>query len=279
MREYLSFAHTKTNYSFQHSFSLVYRKVETVLFSFLCVIFLINSRLESNFSKDISFAFVNISLPIVKTISFPFNSIINLLIDFNELIEAKKENDSLREEIEKLKSFYISSLNIHQENQQLKEILGFVSSKTSGFKVAKIVGKTNQTFNQKFFLDAGKSRDIKEGSIVTGNKGAIGRVTESGENKSIVMILTDSASRIPVISSKTSVRGILAGNGSNLMEILYLPPNHNISEGDFIFTSGDGDTLPPAVLVGVVAKVKDNNVSVAMAEDVNKANFVAVMNY
>ncbi len=279
MREYLNFAHTKTNYSFQHSFSLVYRKVETVLFSFLCIIFLISSRLESNFSKDLSFAFVNISLPIVKTISFPFNSVINLVTDFNELIEAKKENKTLREEIEKLKSFYISSLNVHQENQQLKEILGFVSSKTSGFKVAKIVGKTNQTFNQKFFLDAGKSRDIKEGSIVTGNKGAIGRITESGDNKSIVMMLTDSASRIPVISSKTSVRGILAGTGSNLMEILYLPSNHNITEGDLIFTSGDGDTLPPAVLVGVVAKVQNNNVSVAMAEDINKANFVAVMNY
>jgi len=279
MKEYLNFSQTKANYSFQHSFNLVYSKVETVLFSFLCIIFLISSRLNSDFSKNVSFAFVNVSLPVVKIISFPFNSVINLLVDFNQLIEAKKENAALREEVEKLKSFYITSLNIHQENLQLKEIISFVSVKTSGFKVAKIVGKSNQAFNQKFFLDAGKARGIEEGSIVTGDKGAIGRVVEVGENKSIVMMVTDSSSRIPVISSKTSVRGILAGNGSNLMEILYLPKNHDIVEGDLIFTSGDGDTLPPAVLIGVVAKVKDENVSVAMVEDINKANFVAVMNY
>lgn len=279
MKEYLNFTQTRANYSFQHSFNLIYRKIEAVLFSFLCVVFLISSKLESNFSQNVSFGFINISLPIVKVISFPFNSTINLLTSFNELIEAKKENALLKEENEKLKSFYISSLNIHQENIELKNILSFVSVKSSGFKVAKIVGRSNQAFNQKIFLDAGKDRGISEGSIVTGDRAAIGRVIETGDNKSVVMLITDSSSRIPVISSKTSVRAILAGNGSNLMELLYLPKNHDIVEGDWIFTSGDGDTLPPAVLIGVVVKSKDDYVAVAMAEDINKANFVAVMNY
>jgi rod shape-determining protein MreC len=279
MKEYLNFTQTRANYSFQHSFNLIYRKIEAVLFSFLCVVFLISSKLESNFSRNVSFGFINISLPIVKVISFPFNSTINLLTSFNELIEAKQENALLKEENEKLKSFYISSLNIHQENIELKNILSFVSVKSSGFKVAKIVGRSNQAFNQKIFLDAGKDRGISEGSIVTGDRAAIGRVIETGDNKSVVMLITDSSSRIPVISSKTSVRAILAGNGSNLMELLYLPKNHDIVEGDWIFTSGDGDTLPPAVLIGVVVKSKDDYVAVAMAEDINKANFVAVMNY
>jgi rod shape-determining protein MreC len=279
MKEYLNFTQTRANYSFQHSFNLIYRKIEAVLFSFLCVVFLISSKLESNFSRNVSFGFINISLPIIKVISFPFNSTINLLTSFNELIEAKQENALLKEENEKLKSFYISSLNIHQENIELKNILSFVSVKSSGFKVAKIVGRSNQAFNQKIFLDAGKDRGISEGSIVTGDRAAIGRVIETGDNKSVVMLITDSSSRIPVISSKTSVRAILAGNGSNLMELLYLPKNHDIVEGDWIFTSGDGDTLPPAVLIGVVVKSKDDYVAVAMAEDINKANFVAVMNY
>ncbi len=279
MKEYLNFSQAKTNYSLQHSFNLVYRKIETVVFSFLCIIFLISSRIGSSFTNELSFAFINVSLPIVKIVSLPFNATINLLTNFNELIEAKEENKELREEVEKLRSFYIKSLNIHQENIELKNILSFISAKTSGFKVTKISGRSNQSFNQKLFLDAGKNLNLKEGSIVTGNKAAIGRILEVGDNKSVVIMLTDSASRIPVISSKARVRGILAGNGSNVMDILYLPNNHNIAVGDFIFTSGDGDTLPPGVLVGVVSKSDSTSVEVVMAEDINKSDFAAVMNY
>ena len=86
-------------------------------------------------------------------------------------------------------------------------------------------------------------------------------------------------SRIPIITSKTRVRGILAGNGSGIMEILYLPKNHTITEGDWIFTSGDGDTLPPGLLVGVVKKADKDYVGVAMVENINNADIVTVMHY
>jgi rod shape-determining protein MreC len=277
MKQYLNFSSNNTNYSFKHSFDLVFKKVETIFFCVLCVVFLISSKLENNFSKDISFAFVGVSVPIVKFASFPFNTIITLLTDFHELVDAKKENATLKEELTKLRKFYIESLNVHQENKELRNILNFVSSKSSSFKVARIIGRSHQIFNQKIFIDAGENRNLKEGSIVAGDRGIIGRITEVGPDKSRVLLVTDASSRIPILTSKGRIRGILAGNGSNLMEILYLPKNEIVEEGDLVFTSGDGDTLPPGLLVGVVRKSEKDYAGVVMVEDVSNSDIVTIL--
>lgn len=276
---HLNFTRSPSNYSVQHSFNLVFKKIETVFFSFLCVIFLITSRLNSDFSKNLSFVFADISLPIVKFAAFPFNTAINLLTDFRELVDAKEDNKILKEDIAKLRSFYIKSLNVHQENKELRNVLNFVTAKSSSFKVARIIGRSHQIFNQTVFIDAGKNRGIKEGNIVTGDHGVIGRIAEVGENKSRLILLTDASSRIPIITSKSRVRGITAGNNSSLMEVLYLPKNHVVEVGDRVFTSGDGDTLPPGLLIGVVQKVDQGEVSVAMIEDVTNANIVTILDY
>ena len=279
MNQYSNFTQSGANYSFKHSFDLVFRKIETVLFSFLCVIFLIVSKVNSGFSEKVSFGFIGVSMPIVKVISLPFNASINLLTNFRELVEAKKENEVLKEDLAKLKSFYIKSLNVHQENKELRSILDFVTSKSSHFKVARIIGRSHQIFNQKVFIDAGKNSNLKEGAIVTGDRGVIGRVSEVGEDKSRLILLNDASSRIPVITSKTRTRAILAGNNSGIMEMLYLPKNHKIEVGDWVFTSGDGDTLPPGLLVGVVKKVDKDSAFIAMIEDVNNADIVTIISY
>ncbi len=279
MDRYSNFMQSGHNYSFKYSFDLVFRKIETVLFTFACVILLIVSKVNPDFSEKVSFGFINISMPVVKVVSTPLNATISLLTDFSELAEAKKENVRLKEEIEKLQSLYITSLNINRENQELRTMLDFITAKASTFKVARIIGRANQIFNQKLFIDIGKNRDLKEGEIVSGVRGVIGRVAEVGEDKSRLILLNDASSKIPVVTSKSRDRAILAGTNGTLMEMLYLSKDHKVEEGDWVFTSGDGDTLPPGLLVGVVKKVSGNSVLVAMVEDIVNSDVVTIISY
>lgn len=279
MANHLQFKRSGANYSLQYSFNLIFKKIELAVFTLLCVVSLITSKVNPNFSKNVSMAFVEVSMPIVQTAAFPFNTIINLLTNFKELVEAKSENEALREENEKLRSFYVDALNINQENKELKNTLQFITAKSSNFKVARIIGRSHQIFNQQLFIDAGKDREITEGSIVSGTRAVIGRIAEVGEKKSRLLLATDAGSRIPIITSKARVRGILAGNNSGVMEILYLQKNHAIKEGDWVFTSGDGDTLPPGLLIGVVKKVDKGYASVEMVENISNADVVTVMSY
>ena len=269
----------RSNLIIQHSFNLVFRKIETIFFIILSVIFLITSKINHDFSSKISNIFITISTPIIKIISFPVNGSIDLIVNFGELATAKKENIKLREELFKLQNYYLTSLAIHQENKELRSALNFVKSKTENYKVARIIGMSHQAFDQKLLIDSGKSRDIKEGQIIAGNRGVIGRVSEVFEDKSRILLLTDSSSRIPIIASRARNRGILAGNNSGLMEILYLPKNHQIAIGDKIFTSSDGDTVPPGLLIGVVTKIDKNSVYVSGIEDINSLNIVTIIDY
>lgn len=269
----------RSNLIIQHSFNLVFRKIETIFFIILSVIFLITSKINRDFSSKVSDIFITISTPIIKIISFPVNGSIDLIVNFGELATAKKENIKLREELFKLQNYYLTSLAIHQENKELRSALNFVKSKTENYKVARIIGMSHQAFDQKLLIDSGKSRDIKEGQIIAGNRGVIGRVSEVFDDKSRILLLTDSSSRIPIIASRARNRGILAGNNSGLMEILYLPKNHQIAVGDKIFTSSDGDTVPPGLLIGVVKKIDKNSVYVSGIEDINSLNIVTIIDY
>ena len=278
MSSYLNHS-PRSNLIIQHSFNLVFRKIETIFFIFLSVICLITSKINHDFSNKISNVFITISTPIVKIVSFPINGSIDLIVNFNKLALAKTENLKLKEELFKLQNYYLTSLAIHQENKELRSALNFVKSKTENYKVARIIGMSHQAFDQKLLIDSGKSRDIKEGQIIAGNRGVIGRVSEVFEDKSRILLLTDSSSRIPIIASRARNRGILAGNNSGLMEILYLPKNHQIAVGDKIFTSSDGDTVPPGLLIGVVKKIDKNSVYVSGIEDINSLNIVTIIDY
>jgi len=277
--QYLNFSPKRGNHSIQHSFNTVFKKIETVLFSFLCILLLLVSKTNREFTKDVSFAFVSASLPVVNIAAFPFNTVINLLTDFGELIDAKQENKKLKAELEELKMFYIDSLNINEENKKLRDSLEFVTERSTGFKMAKIVGRANQLFNQTLFIDIGENKGVEEGEIVTANRAVIGRIEEVFSDRSRLLLLNDATSRIPVITSKARVRGILAGNGSNVLEILYLPKNHKIEVGDSVFTSGDGDTLPSGLFVGTVKKVTSDSALVVLGQDIADAEIVSIIEY
>ncbi len=279
MKHHLQFDSVRTHYSLQHNFTVVFKKIEFAFFCFLCVIFLITSKLSDNFSKTISTGFVVVSLPVIKIVSLPFNVTIDLLTNFQELIEARKDNEILKAENEKLQSFYIDSLNISRENKELRQTLQFITSKSSNYKVGRIIGRSQKVFSQTLFIDVGKNRGLKEGSLVSGNHGVIGRVAEIFEDKARLILATDANSRIPIITSKARVRGILSGNNSGVMEILYLQKNHNIKAGDMVFTSGDGDTLPAGVLIGVVKRVDKSYAAVELVENITNTDIVTIMDY
>ncbi len=280
MKQYLNFNYSKvSSYSLQYHFLQIFHKIELIFFVALSIIFLVASKVSDNFAKDTSYIFIDISMPIVKISAFPFNTVINLLTNFQELIDAKKENESLKAEVAQLQALSIKTININNENDELKNILKFVIPRSTNYKIARVIGRSQGLFSRKLFINEGKNGGINEGDVVTGTIGLIGRIADIEDDKSRLMLPTDANSHIPIVASKARARGILAGTNSNAMEILYLSKRHGIKIGDMIFTSGDGDILPPGLLIGVVTDVDGTSVEVKMAEDINNADIVTVVKY
>lgn len=280
MKIYINYDNkSRSNFSIYYYISSIFKKIELGLFIFASVFLITASKVNKEVNTDISMFFVDISLPIVDLASAPFSGASDIFSGMKDLVNAKRENAVLRMENEKLKSLYITSLNINQENQELKDALKFVSLKSTNYKAARLIGRSHQMYSSNVFIDVGSESDIKEDNVVTGKYSVIGRVAQVASNKSRIMLITDVNSRIPVITSKSRTRGILIGNNGNNMEIIYLDKKHRIKPGDMVFTSGDGDSLPPGLLVGIVKKASRTSVSVAPAESINNLGIVTVIDY
>jgi rod shape-determining protein MreC len=87
-------------------------------------------------------------------------------------------------------------------------------------------------------------------------QGVIGKTISTDISSSIVMLVTDVDHMLPVQIKRTGYHTIAAGNGKNLLNILYLPVTTDIVEGDELITSGVGDVFPSGYPVGTVLSVK-----------------------
>lgn len=273
------FEYKSSNSFLYHNISQVFRRVEIGLFIFLCLALIITSKVNKKITDRITMGIVEVAMPVAKITSLPFNLVVKTITNFQDLVDAKRKNQMLLQENEKLKSLYIKSLNISQENKQLKDILKYVSLRSVKYSVARLISSPYQVYSRNVFIDAGKNQGIEEGAIVTGNNALIGRIAQVDDNKSRIILATDINSRIPIITSGARVKGVLAGNNSDTMEILYLEKNHHILVGDLIFTSGDGDAMPPGLLIGAVTKVNEKYVAVQMIENVRNLDIVSIIDY
>jgi len=279
MKNYVNPYYKSAGHGFRANIAWLFKTLETVIFIAISLIFLVMTKISDDARLRISEIFLQATTPIVELTAFPLNLTIDLLTDFNQLAQAKIENKKLKKEIEELRNSHLAAIEIARQNEELRKMVSFVSDKSSNFKVVKITANANQIFKRIAFINAGKNQGIKEGQLVVSKGVVIGRTYEVLNNRAKIILINDSASKVPIISAQSAVRGILSGNGSNLMHILYLPQNHNIKVGEAIFTSGDGETLPSGFFIGLVVKVQEGEVTVAASSDIAFADIVAVVDY
>lgn len=262
--------------SIKKSLEIFLKKFEMIFLIILCIFFLTITKNNRDFHNKISLFFIKISLPIVKIINLPFDASIKALNSFHDLIIAKKENIKLKQENFILKNHYLEMINLKKEYQEIDKILQINRLKFNNFKIAKFIGRSNQIFNNHYFINIGLDHGIVENSIVLGRLGIIGRVIKVEKDRSIIILITDFKSKIPVISENKRIKGIVVGKNNGNMEILYLQKNHFLKVGEKIFTSGDGNIIPSGILVGSIVNVNNDVVEVKMVEDVGNLDYIAV---
>jgi len=105
----------------------------------------------------------------------------------------------------------------------------------------------------------------------------VGRVIGVAPGASRVLLLTDVASRTPVMIDRTNARAILTGDGGPNPRLDYLRGREPVKQGDRILTSGDGGVLPRGLPVGTAVKGLDGRWRVVLASDRSAIDFVRIL--
>lgn len=161
------------------------------------------------------------------------------------------------------------------ENRELRKLLKVIDNLEYNHITSRLLGISITPFSSSAVIEAGDNDKVEINDLVTNQDGLIGKVVNISSNYSSIMLLSDPNSRVPVVTSSSREKGILAKQGDNML-LIYLPEEHNVKTGELLYTSGDGKVYPYGLLVGKVNKVTDDGIFVELSASLNKIEFVAI---
>ncbi len=190
---------------------------------------------------------------------------------------AASENRRLRAELTAAQAWRERAVALAAENTRYRALLGLSVDPPVPMVTARAVGESRGPYANTRLINAGSDRGVRVGHPVLSENGLVGRVIGVSPRVSRILMLTDAASRTPVMIQRTRARAILTGDGGWAPELAYLRGRDAARDGDLVLTSGDGGVLPQGITVGRVVRGVDGGWRVRLASDAAPIDFIRVL--
>jgi rod shape-determining protein MreC len=192
---------------------------------------------------------------------------------------AVSENQRLRAELETMAQWRNEAIALRDVNERYRAILGLKTDPPIAMATARIVTDSRGPFANSRLANAGAELGVRPGNPVMSENGLVGRVVGVTAGASRVLMLTDPASRTPVMVDRTNSRAILTGDGGPNPRLEYLRGQDPVRVGDRVVTSGDGGVFPRGLPVGVAVRGLDGQWRVVLAADKAPVDFVRILKF
>jgi rod shape-determining protein MreC len=190
---------------------------------------------------------------------------------------AVSENQRLKAELKDMRQWRDVAIALKDNNERYQALLGLKTDPPIPMAAARIVTDSRGPFANSRLADAGSEKGIRPGNPVMSENGLVGRIVGVTEGASRVLLLTDVASRTPVMIDRTNARAILTGDGGPNPQLAYLRGLDPVKSGDRVLTSGDGGVFPRGLPVGVAVKGLDGRWRVVLASDRAPVDYVRIL--
>ena len=172
------------------------------------------------------------------------------------LLNTRKENERLKEELEAYKQKELNVEFLSNQNKNLKKILESEESflKKENMILSKVLIDKSSPYLKSIIINRGSKSGVLKGMPVLDKEYLVGRVVETNYLSSRVLLLNDLNSRIPVTFGEEGVQAILKGSGGSKPVLEYLPEGYVIEEGIEVFTSGKDRIFLPGSPIGITTE-------------------------
>lgn len=192
----------------------------------------------------------------------PFYETHALIKNTSVLMQLQEEHARLSQENEQLKWKVQSVDALEHENKMLKQSLNVPYVEKYGHLTAKILSSPYDGLHHFFLIAAGDKDGLEKDQAVVVKEGVVGRLEKVGRHLSRVLLLNDPNSRIPVVTSTSQQKAILAGDGSFFPTLVYVGDVHKIQQGERVVTSGMGGLFPAQLPVGIVDEITNGKIRI-----------------
>lgn len=261
----------------------------TVVMLVFSLVSLLISRSPSSIESILKDTVANIEYYLVKT---PIQYVSGLFSEFNELKDVYKENELLKQQLDKYAREAAINETLSLELEQMKEItkIDFLSTDYN-VRYAKVISRDVESWTNEITIDLGETSGIKEGMAVISAKGMIGTVTKTDKISSTVSLLSaeNPHSQLPVMimSDNQEYYGLLNryDTQTQTYRITLLSDVEKLDKDARVVTSGLGGVgkSPKGILVGTVSsftpksEATESVCQVKPSANFDSLNYVAVV--
>lgn len=226
----------------------------------------------------------------LRDLADPVSDLFEGIADRGDLV---RENERLREELERLQVQSAAQQDAELRISELEEALGVAQSRPEDqFLVANVIAQDPSGLKRAIAIDRGASDGLDEGMVVLSRGGSlIGTVSRAYSDFAWVRLITDPDSAVnaqveaAALDSEagSAVRGVATGDLRRGLVLDLLPPDSPVAEGSLVTTSGLGGNYPRALLIGGVSSVEERpqasfkKASVEPAADLSSLEVVLVL--
>lgn len=170
----------------------------------------------------------------------------------NENVELKKKLNARETEIALLEE-------AKKENESLRKDLEFRLN--SGYKTvsATITMYDPTGARQQVLIDKGEKNGLKKAMAVTSEGFLIGRISEVNQETAKITFLTDPSSAIPVFVQNSTATGIVKGQIGYGLLLEKVPQGDVLKQGQTVISSGLGGDYPKGIIVGKIDKIEKSD--------------------
>ena len=195
----------------------------------------------------------------------PINNFIDQSIHlFVQYFQVIKDIERVRRENEQL---YSENQMLAQENAVMQEKLEAHNRliKMVQFKEyysydmigAQVIGREPSNWFHSLIIDRGNDEQVEIDMGVATYSGLVGKVIETEENTSQVLLLLDQGCSVGAIVQRSREMGVIKGGAQGAYCYLdYIAHDADIKINDIVVTSGMGSTIPKGIRIGRVVAIK-----------------------
>ena len=207
-------------------------------------------------------------------VSFPEKKLNQSAKFINDYFNVYKENQYLKNEIDKLNSKKLNNIYLENENKRLKELVGENISIPDGI-VSRVLIDKDGKFLKSIIMNKGSKDGIKIGMVVLEKNYLVGQVIEVNYTTSRAILISDLNSNIPVVIEPGSFQSILSGTGKDYGLIKYSKNKIDLSENAIVYTSGLGGNFRAGLPIGRVNN-QIENFAVQFFSDLSQLSYVKI---
>ncbi len=203
-----------------------------------------------------------------STVVSPFRNAWNSAFDQGNL---KKENETLREENDRLRGDSTANSIAKEQLQQLLQLVGIPFVGDTPVVHTRVVSGAVGNFGDRLELDKGSNAGIERNMPVVTGEGLIGKVIEVSENRCVVSLLSSGTYRVGFSVVGTAAIGIAQGSGGDgSLRGTNIDSRQAVTVGAITATSGlAGSPFPPNLPIGTVTAVRTNEAALESTVDIS----------